>query len=741
MTRVPDRIGQLAAIAVASALAGAAFTRVFPGPDLVVPVLGAAILPVALGSALHETRRERPLSGGVVVAVQALGFVLFCLIALTHQLSPSAIGTVVGGAVHGWADILTSSLPAAPTATQLVVVPIVAWTSSSLAVGAALRSRSPMLPILPLIIAFVGPHFLGAGAAGFHPLVDAFLFLGAIGVLIALRVQIPPENVGEADRGRQGGRPVGRRLWAALSIVLVTALAAALVGQVLPFATARAPFDLRTLRQPAVLSDAFVNPLAEIKGRLADPNVPLFTVTTQMPAGAAQEAPTVRVRLAILDAYNGAQWTGPDTFLPAGPDLSQNPVAEGKTVTLHQTVTVQQLGGYLIPAAPWPVQIEAPAQGSAGLAFNAGSGVLVDTAGLRPGFRYTVTEQVPVYNLAALSAARVMTGAAAAPFLALPAGLPDSFRQISDQAIQNASTDFQKVSALQQFLELHYTNTVQAPAGDSAAQLATFLSDAAYGHAGTSEQFAAAFAVLGRIIGLPTRVVVGFQPSATGVGTHTVTNADILAWPEVWFAGFGWVPFDPTPPQGSNVVPFPEQKKAPGVLAKAVGNGIVSGTSTAAAPPVPVATPAQKHATSGTALWVALVIVVLALLAGGIFGIVGAKRRRRRVRRTTGTVSRRILGAWLEAVGRLRQRGLPPVRTMTAHEVAAAAESLVGADADLQGLAALLNESLYAAGEQEASRAEEAWACLDRLEQRLDEGTSTVARLRQLVDPRPLIRQ
>src|SRR6185312_7564147 len=59
---------------------------------------------------------------------------------------------------------------------------------------------------------------------------------------------------------------------------------------------------------------------------------------------------------------------------------------------------------------------------------------------------------------------------------------------------------------------------------------------------GTSEQFATAYAVLARSIGIPTRVVVGFRDDGSG----TVHDRDVLAWPEIAVTDLGWVPLDPT---------------------------------------------------------------------------------------------------------------------------------------------------------------------------------------------------
>jgi transglutaminase-like putative cysteine protease len=85
-----------------------------------------------------------------------------------------------------------------------------------------------------------------------------------------------------------------------------------------------------------------------------------------------------------------------------------------------------------------------------------------------------------------------------------------------------------------------------APAGSSYARLAELLDSPRA--SGTAEQFASAFAVLARAAGLPTRVVVGFQPVERDQdGLWVVRGRDALAWPEVYLTGVGWVAFDPRP--------------------------------------------------------------------------------------------------------------------------------------------------------------------------------------------------
>ena len=69
--------------------------------------------------------------------------------------------------------------------------------------------------------------------------------------------------------------------------------------------------------------------------------------------------------------------------------------------------------------------------------------------------------------------------------------------------------------------------------------------------AGYCQHFAGAMAAMLRMLGIPARVAVGFTSGTNDEGTWVVTDHDAHAWVEVWFAGIGWIPFDPTPGRGT----------------------------------------------------------------------------------------------------------------------------------------------------------------------------------------------
>ncbi len=77
---------------------------------------------------------------------------------------------------------------------------------------------------------------------------------------------------------------------------------------------------------------------------------------------------------------------------------------------------------------------------------------------------------------------------------------------------------------------------------------------------GVCRQFAWAFAVLARLLGIPSRIAVGYTAGTYSghSGSWQVTTADAHAWPELYFGGYGWLRFEPTPTaqgQGTATVP------------------------------------------------------------------------------------------------------------------------------------------------------------------------------------------
>jgi protein-glutamine gamma-glutamyltransferase len=119
---------------------------------------------------------------------------------------------------------------------------------------------------------------------------------------------------------------------------------------------------------------------------------------------------------------------------------------------------------------------------------------------------------------------------------------------LAHQIADNQPTAYDKAMAIKAWLDanLSYTLELEEPHRGQ-EPLDFFLFDRKKGHC---EYFASAFAILARIVGIPTREVDGFLGGEWNEyqGYVAVRAGDAHAWDEVFFPGAGWVTFDPTPP-------------------------------------------------------------------------------------------------------------------------------------------------------------------------------------------------
>jgi hypothetical protein len=118
----------------------------------------------------------------------------------------------------------------------------------------------------------------------------------------------------------------------------------------------------------------------------------------------------------------------------------------------------------------------------------------------------------------------------------------------------------------------HYTTDVKAPGVEP---LMDFLFST---HEGYCQHFAGAAALILRVAGIPSRVVVGF---ATGEqidhNTWAVRDEDAHAWIEVYFPDVGWVPFNPPPAAApADISPGLDVLQAGSAAAAGTGGGIVA---------------------------------------------------------------------------------------------------------------------------------------------------------------------
>jgi transglutaminase-like putative cysteine protease len=112
--------------------------------------------------------------------------------------------------------------------------------------------------------------------------------------------------------------------------------------------------------------------------------------------------------------------------------------------------------------------------------------------------------------------------------------------------VRGQRTDYDKVRAIYNYFSRDngFSYSLSTQTGTSGSDIAAFLKN----KVGFCQQYAAALAWMVRQAKIPARVAFGFTRGSSKDGsTYVLTNRNLHAWTEVYFDGFGWVPFDATP--------------------------------------------------------------------------------------------------------------------------------------------------------------------------------------------------
>lgn len=113
---------------------------------------------------------------------------------------------------------------------------------------------------------------------------------------------------------------------------------------------------------------------------------------------------------------------------------------------------------------------------------------------------------------------------------------------------EGCKTDYEKLRAIEKHLSYFTYNSNPGKMPESVnsekAFLDYFLLESKQGYC---SYFATAFVLLARAEGLPARYVEGFCVPVNKDKFMVVKSDMSHAWPEVYFEGVGWIPFEPTP--------------------------------------------------------------------------------------------------------------------------------------------------------------------------------------------------
>lgn len=131
-----------------------------------------------------------------------------------------------------------------------------------------------------------------------------------------------------------------------------------------------------------------------------------------------------------------------------------------------------------------------------------------------------------------------------ARYTTLPVDLPERIPQLALEAAGTAATPYDQVKAIESFLRQYpYSLDVTLPPANQDL-VDYFLFDLQTGYC---DYYASSMVVMARSLGLPARFATGFlaqRPNENGIQEIYAINAH--SWAEIYFAGYGWIEFEPT---------------------------------------------------------------------------------------------------------------------------------------------------------------------------------------------------
>lgn len=168
---------------------------------------------------------------------------------------------------------------------------------------------------------------------------------------------------------------------------------------------------------------------------------------------------------------------------------------------------------------------------------------------------YQLEVQEPIYDTSLLKKATTtkLNKQFLAQYTQLPNKMPTRIRHLAERLTKGKTNIYEKAKAIESYLntegDFTYSTNNATVTGRDNDYVDQFLFETKVGYC---DNFSTAMVVMLRSIGIPARWAKGFTTGTmtasndNNTQTYQITNSDAHSWPEVYFLGTGWVPFEPT---------------------------------------------------------------------------------------------------------------------------------------------------------------------------------------------------
>ena len=395
---------------------------------------------------------------------------------------------------------------------------------------------------------------------GFIVALAVFLVL-AVSTFVALEMR--RSGAGAVSPPLDPGSPIAHQLNRALGITSVAVAVGALaIGTVIFFLIPRFTTGyLSALNlQPTLMTGFSDNvTLGEI-GKIQQNSSVVMRIRIE---GNPARAADVHWRGIVLTNFDGQRWFTPshdERVIPSTSEgeywLGAEGPVHGSATPLHYTILMEPIATEAIFVAPrvdtlrgrFQNETARPGGGPPrrGYLLEDMTGSIFNPARNNSKIRYEGFSSLPALAPSELRAAPVNYPALIGRIYGQLPTLDPRVKPLADEITARAKNPYDKAMAIEQYLDSHYAYTLDLSGPPAHDPLANFLFTR---RSGQCEYFASAMAVMLRAEGVPTRYVTGFAPGQYNDvgGDYIIRESDAHAWVEVYFPGYGWITFDPTP--------------------------------------------------------------------------------------------------------------------------------------------------------------------------------------------------
>lgn len=487
------------------------------------------------------------------------------------------------------------------------VLCLLCWILAYWTAWAVLRQGQTWRPIiLNAVVALVNYTYVLP-----KPTLAFFVFLASALLLLVYQNVLQRQALWDAQRVEYPDLLPVRFLWSSAVVCgLVIALTAVLPGQVSvdratatwnalssPFRTARESWEdvFSTINAPpGAGSGAFTSGTATLGGarRLTDDPVMEVRSTeydywravafdTYGPSGwqnTVGEQARAALGAATREEARTPRAAGEPN--PLGDTLARRPIVQSFRLAEDRIDDIVLVGG-AAQSVSVPTRVEHNyVEESGGRRPNFDdTALIVATSRLRAGETYSVTALMSFADIGSLRAASPEYPAwVRERYLQVPDNVTQRTRDLAARVVaeSGARTPYDTAIAIQDYLRtLPYNEAIPSPP-PGAEPVDWFLFDQREGYC---DYYASAMVLMLRSQGVPARWVRGYAGGEFDAdrGVYLVRQSVAHSWPEVYFPGFGWERFEPTPAAYTSLPDRP--------LTSPLGEDIGEGGLAAAPPP------------------------------------------------------------------------------------------------------------------------------------------------------------